>query len=178
MALIPFIIGDESDEVLATSYLGTPFFSTLIFDETKILDDPDVKAEEAETIDRLELGTVLMTINKSKNIVKTEVQGRVGTVKEYISDGDYTIRVQGQLTTPSRSKAPVELATQLNRFLSLGQSLEVAGKFLEIFDIETIVIISYSIAEKEGTRNEYDFSINMESEEPIELTIGNESTEG
>ena len=33
----------------------------------------------------------LVTINQEKNIVATPIDGRVGTIKEYISDGDFQI---------------------------------------------------------------------------------------
>lgn len=179
MPLIPFIQREPSDSVQGrTSGTNNEFYSSLVFLKTKILDEDEIPAGSSDTVEdtrntegNFELPTVLMSISKSKNIVRTEVQGRVGTVKEYISDGDYQIRVSGSLTTDNLTVAPREEYKLLDRFLSLGQSLEVAGSFLVDIDILTVVIIDYDISEVVGTRNQYDFRITMESDDPIELVI-------
>ena len=174
---IPFIVGEDRDEVLATTYLGTDVFSSLIFSETTILDADDIPEDETDTLPDLDLQNVVMRVSKQKNIVETEVTNRVGTVKEYISDSDYSISVQGVLVSEERTVAPAETAKTLDTFLSLGQSLEVASTFLQIFDIFTIVVMDYTISERATARNTYDFRIEMKSDIPIELEVGQEQSE-
>lgn len=165
------------DFPIGITYLGTPIFSSLIFNEARVLDDPNTVVSESEIIPAIDLITVIMSVNKRKNVVTTSVQNRVGDVKEYISDGDYQIKVSGALVDPIGLSAPKNEAILLDRHLSLGQSLEVSGKFLETFGIETVVILDYSIEEVLATRNEYRFSINMVSDIPIELEIQREETQ-
>lgn len=176
MAIIPFIQQEPRDEVLARTYLETDVFSSLIFEETTDRSDPNVPEDEADRLPELELQTVIMRVSKSKNIIQTEVTNRPGTVKEYINDGDYTISVNGQITTEQRTVAPQETAFSLDSFLSLGQTLEVSSTFLLVFGITNVVVVDYSIAERQGARNTYDFTINMMSDEPIELEIGEDQS--
>lgn len=172
----PLVIPNIPDIPIGITYLGTPIFSSLIFGAVKVLDNPDTPAAEAEIIPQIDLITVLLSINKRKNVVMTEVQGRVGTVKEYISDGDYQIRVSGALVEPTGISAPRNEAILLDRHLSLGQSLEVSGKFLDLFNINSVVILDYDIAEIIGMRGQFNFTINMISDTPIELEVQREET--
>jgi hypothetical protein len=158
--IIPFIVGEDSDEVTATTYLGTPVFSSFVFSEV-----------QEEGLTELDLQTVLISVDKTKNVIETPVQNRAGSVKEYISDGDYRINLSGALVSKERTVAPVEDAELLDRFCSLGQALEVGSTFLQIFDVLSVVVLDYTISERRGTRNTYDFKINMVSDNPIELDL-------
>ena len=40
----------------------------------------------------------VIEISNTRNIVKTEIQGRDGTVKEFINNGDYQISIKGILS--------------------------------------------------------------------------------
>lgn len=173
---IPPIVPDIPDFPIGITYLGTPVYSSLIFNTAKIVDDPSTEIIEAQVIPLLNLETVLFKVSKRKNIVLTEVQNRVGTVKEYISDADYEISVSGAIVDPIGLSAPTNAAILLDRHLSLGQPLEVASSFLNTFEINTVVVLDYNINEIAGMRNQYDFNIKMISDTPIELEVKNEST--
>ena len=162
---IPFIQDEPRDDDSERSFLDNPVFSSLIFDKI-----------DEENLTELDLQTVILSVSKSKNIIQTEVTNRPGTVKEYINDGDYSISVRGQITSEQRTVAPQDTAFALDSFLSLGQSLEVSSTFLLTFQITTVVVLDYSISEREGTRNTYDFTIDMISDNPIELIIGEEQS--
>ena len=71
------------DDVTFSS-LGTPVFSDMLLRENQ--DDEGIYID-----------TLIITINQSKNIVKTPIEGRNGTIKEFISDGDYQITITGAL---------------------------------------------------------------------------------
>ncbi len=93
---IPFFFREQGarDQPVAISLLGTNVYSNLIFDAGSY--EKDGKTTNFNSI---QLDTVLINISQSKNIVTTALQGRNGTVKEYISDGDYVIQVSGMITS-------------------------------------------------------------------------------
>lgn len=68
-----------------TSMLGTPVFTDMIL---KTVDAPKKS---------IQLLWVLADVNMEFNIVKTKIQGRDGSVKEYISEGDHSIKIRGAL---------------------------------------------------------------------------------
>ena len=85
------------------STLGNPVYSNLVFDAKKYTWGDNELDFEGITIN-----TVLFTINQQKNIVKTQVQGRNTTVKEYIADGDFSITAVGQIISPEPKVYPVK----------------------------------------------------------------------
>ena len=151
----------QQDQIVATTYLGTPVYSNLIFEA-----NPDTPENEAIT-----LNSVIMAVSKTKNIVQTAIQGRVGTVKEYISEGDYSIGVRGKIVGEDQLIAPEDQIVALKNVLNLASTLEVSSFFLQYFDIATVVVEDYQIAEVPGSRNEFDLFIQMISDTPIELQI-------
>jgi len=138
------------------SMLGSPVFSDL---ELYIEDE-----------DRLYLQDVLFTVNMTKNIVTTAVNGKKGTVKEYVSDGDYSVHIQGLIVSDDYSYPRSDVAT-LKKLLSHNESLKVLSPFLEIWGIYELAVSSYSIPQKVGFQNTQAFDITALSDQPIELII-------
>jgi hypothetical protein len=166
-----FFNEDPFDEPIATSYLGTPVYSNLIF-----LPD-DVAVGNPTTVDpnngkqQLRIDTVLFTIDMQKNIKKTTVQGRDGTVKEYISDGDYMINIKGAIVSPYPLVFPKDDVNLLIKYCKLKTQVPVVSAFLDLFEISDVVIDTYSFAEKLGSRNELGFELNCLSDRPIDFQL-------
>ena len=162
-------IQDEpTDDPVATSYLGTPVFSNIDFIEGSY------KNLEGETIEyeTLTVNTVLFSVNQSKNVVRTPIQGRNGTVKEYISDGDFDVSIRGLIVSPNANEYPKNDVLKLVEILKVQDNLEIASRFLnDRFGITNLVIMSYSLPENEGFQNMQAFEINAVSDEPIELIL-------
>ncbi len=152
---------DPIDEVIRTTYLGTPVFSNLIFDA-----EPDTPENFA-----LEIDTVLMTVDMTKNVVKTPLQGRDGTVKEYISDGDYLIDIRGEIVSEQPNVYPKDLVTRLVNLCRVKHQLNVSSFFLQLFSVSAIVVEKFNVEEKLGSRNSVPFSIQASSDTPIELQL-------
>lgn len=152
---------DDVDQVVKTTYLGTPVFSNLIFDA-----EPDTPENFA-----LEIDTVLMTVDMTKNLVLTPLQGKNGTVKEYISDGDYLVDIRGEIISELPNVYPKDLVTRLVNLCKVPHQLNVSSFFLQLFSVSSIVVQRYEIAEKLGSRNSVPFTIQALSDTPIELQI-------
>ena len=137
------------------SYLGTLVFSDML-----------IKQEDGQY---MHLDTVLFEVSQRKNIVTTTVAGRSGTIKEYISDGDFDIKIRGSLSSKFTNSYPIEDVRKLKQILKIPQALEVACDFLQLFDIYNIVVTGYSIPQVEGYQNLQFFDIDAISDTPVEL---------
>lgn len=100
---------------------------------------------------RLVFNDAVCTVSRSKNIVTTNVVGMDGTVKEYISEGDYQVDIiigvaamqDGVLV----DEYPEKGLTDLRDFLTEKSAITVHSNFLELFEITQIVIKSFSVAQ-------------------------------
>jgi hypothetical protein len=123
----------------------------------------------------------IMTVNQERNIVETGLQGRNGTVKQYISDGDFGINVQASLTNDyllsteglfeSFDGYPLdELKLFIKNVLKVNTALEVTSDWLDLFGIRSVVIKSYDF-EQETYSNRQTFTMQMLSDEPFEIKL-------
>lgn len=130
---------------------------------------------------RIELLECIVTINQEKNIVTTPMQGRDGTIKEYISDGDYAITIDAAVCSYDendweKSKAyPIEKLQELITFLKVKDGLEVQSDFLTLFEIKSAVIKTYGMVQ-ETHSNRQSFQIQMLSDTPYEIKIQQDAT--
>lgn len=101
--------------------------------------------------EELELNDVVASVTQAKNIVKTVLVGRAGTVKEYISDGDYQIDLTvGVVATDGGvivDEYPKEGMKELLRFLDKEEAIEVHSDFLDLFNITELVVERYSASQ-------------------------------
>lgn len=163
-------ITPEPQDRSIKSYLGTPIYSSLDFKAVTDSDDVNLPSDVREiTQEDLQLTEILMTVQQSKNIVKTALNGRPGTVKEYISDGDYAITVEGMIVGEVPNVFPEDAVKRLTTFLDLPQSLEVGSRLLTLFGITKIVVNDYNFFEIEGTRNQVAFRLMMWSDTDFKI---------
>lgn len=161
----------EGDPAIATSMLGTPIYSNLTFLSEEVdVGNPTTVDPNAGKKD-LRIDTVLFIVTQPKNIVKTPIFGRNGTVKEFISDGDYLINITGAIVSPEPTTFPIDDVDLFIRYMTLQTQLPVASFFLDLFGIHSIVIEEYEVGEKVGTRNEVPFTIRALSDEPLEFEL-------
>lgn len=148
-----------------SSSLFNPVASNLIF-EAQTIEDADGNSID---LPELIIDRVLMTASLKKNIIKTPVQGLNGTIKEYIADMDYTIRIAGAFDGRNPNKYPAQEVADLIQILSASNPLRVASSYLQRFSIHDIVVESFTFPEERGSRNTQSFLINAISDLPPEL---------
>lgn len=165
------------EESKIESYLGTP-----VFDQVKIAGGSYIDAEDPKKpvipYESLTLQTVLLEVIQSKNIVTTAVQGRSGTIKEYVSDGDYSITMTGGVVGEMDDAGkiqdlgnfyPVVDTKLLIEICKVPRALTITSEFLQLFGINEVVITDYTLNQPESVRNIQPFQISMLSDVPIEL---------
>jgi Domain of unknown function (DUF6046) len=133
-----------------TSYLGTPVFCDIAFNRDKGRDP-------------FKITTCLIDVMQTKNIVTTAVQGRNGTIKEYVADGDYEISIKGALV--GNKGYPRADVRDLHELLKQSTLLEVVSDYLMLFDIKEIVVTNYAFRQQEGYQNVQLFEITAISDD-------------
>lgn len=151
-----------------TSYLGTPVYSNL---EIKPFNYETLEGETVQIQTGIIIDTVLISVSQSKNIVTTPIQGLNGTVKEYVSDGDYQISIEGKIVSKTNNYPESEVAEliQICKAPISIPSDSIVSEYLSWFGIHSFVIESFDFPQNEGVRNEQEFSISAISDNPIEL---------
>jgi len=148
------------------SYLGNLVFAPLTFVSGSYI------AQNGNVLeyDGLTLETVLFDISQTKNIVKTTVQGRAGTIKEYISDGDYQVNVKGVIVNEDNPNLYPE--SEVNTLIDIcraSANIKVQSGLLALFSVYELVIESYNFPMGEGFQNLQTFELTCVSDSPIEL---------
>ena len=166
----PYVIeqGEAQDVPLQkfVSKLGTVVYSNIIFNAGVILDENGVK----DNWNDFRVDDVLLTVSQSKKIITTEIQGRDGTVKEYIGLDDFQIQITGRLNG-SYNVNPKDLTRQLKIILSAGQPLEITSWYLQNLDITDIVVKDFNFGQTEGEYSTQYFTINALSDKRFEAKI-------
>jgi hypothetical protein len=177
-----FNVDEElSDAEVSKGNFGLPVFTNLEIEGGSYqFFNEDTQQNEINTYAGVTLDTVLMTVSMAKNIVTTQIQGRNGTIKEYVSDGDFEIDVRGVIVGDGQNEYPSLDVEELVRLLTVPDTLTVTSDFLSRFSsisplgiegIDNVVITDFSLPQREGFRNAQLFQFKMLSNEPIELTI-------
>lgn len=97
----------------------------------------------------LTIPDVTINVSKQKQIVQTALVGRAGTIKEYISAGDYQLEMSiGVVAVDENNEIidqyPESAISTLREVLEEDQSLEASSTFLDVFGINKIVITGFS----------------------------------
>jgi hypothetical protein len=119
--------------------------------------------------DDLLLESAIVEVSNTKNIVTTAIQGRDGTVKEFISNGDFSVSIKGIFAYKGLDW-PRDNILLFKQYMELGQSLEVTHDVLNSLGIYEVVITDWSLNETSFV-NAKPFVISALSDEAVELKI-------
>lgn len=178
-----------ADKQLYLSYLGTPVLTDLTLGLTadnkvspwaytvkngpyynaNIINYTDAQGNNKQ-YKAMSFTTVLITVDQTKNIVKTQIQGMDGAVKEYIGMDDYIITING-IIPGQNGHYPAEEVRNLNNLCSAPVAIPVVGTYLQNLDIDYIVINRFSLKQTEGSYSQQPFTINAYSAKDINLVI-------
>lgn len=154
-------------------YMGVVMSETLTLSYTDITVTPYKEY-------KFEFKECLITLNLPKNIVTTALQGRNGTIKEYIADDDFQVTLEaatdsylGNEDKDIRFAYPVEQITELVKLLQLPVELVVTSDFLKMFDISSVVVKEYGLTQ-ETHMNRQSIQIQLLSDKPYEIKLKND----
>ena len=152
------------DPALYNSTLGTPIFCDVTLKGGQYTDNVTGKVVSFPEI-RFE--TILVTIDFAARIVKTDIQGRNGTIKEYIGEDDAKISFQG-IICGSNGHYPALEVSKLNEWRKAPIAKGVVSTYLQNLGISDIVVEDISLPQIAGGYSYQTFTINCISDYPIE----------
>lgn len=123
----------------------------------------------------LELKECVCLVTLEKNIVQTALQGRNGTIKEYVNDGDYQVEIAAALTSEC-DQYPREELQRMMSLLKTNDSLLVGdNSFLGLFGITNLIVKSYGF-NQETHSNRQTFTICCLSDTAYEIKLKEDKT--
>lgn len=104
-----------------------------------------------------------------KNVVRTAVQGKDGTVKEYISASDWEVEIRG-LVAQREFGYPKDQVDLLRQYIVPGESIGVINTALNALKIYELVILEVNLPHTPHL-NCARYEISAVSNDPYELTL-------
>ncbi|MBB6131328.1 DUF6046 domain-containing protein [Mucilaginibacter lappiensis] len=151
-----------------TSVLGTPIFEQITLTVPAIVTAGKITSPE-------KIYTLpdwpLFDITGQRNVVKTPMQGKDGTVKEYISDDDYAITIRGFLINYDSWEYPEQQLQELMQVINAKVAIGITSQVFNLLDIHNIVIERWSFPAVEAYQNMQPFELECTSDQPVELEI-------
>ena len=147
------------------SQLGTEVYSRLT------IPGGQYKTLKGELIEfqGVQMDAVIISVTQQKNIVKTSIQGRDGTEKEYVSSGDYNITIEGIISSGQNNVYPFDDVQALKEICKVPEPIPMVNEFLNLFEIDVVLIEDFVFPQKAGFRDNQAFKISAISDKPIEI---------
>lgn len=98
------------------------------------------------------INDISINVSLQKEIVRTALVGRAGTIKEYITDGDYQLSMSVGVVAVDDDgviidQYPEKAISQLREIMERPEALEVNSEFLDLFGINRIVVTGFSASQ-------------------------------
>lgn len=120
--LVPDQLRKPGGSDYKTKYLGTYVFDTLTLGPDQFFDSKFnnegiyIKKTNATTLDALRLNSAIMSVTVDRTIIQTTPIGStIGTIKEFISLGEYNIKITGHIVNDEN---PLDYPTQIVQLLN------------------------------------------------------------
>ncbi len=155
------------DAELYRSSLGTPVYADLTLEGGSYTDNITGRTVNFPTI---KINSVIMTVSFASRIIKTEIQGRNVTVKEYIGEDDASVSIQGVITGWN-GHFPADEVSALNEWRRAPLSKSVTSAYLQNLGITNLVVESFEVPQVAGGYSYQTFTMQCISDIPIELKI-------
>ena len=156
----------EADIPLYKSDIGTSVYADVTFGSVKYKD----RNNKDITTPSVTYQAILISLSFPRNIVKTEIQGRDGTVKEYIGEGDAQISFRGVITGTNGSY-PSDEVDDLLKVIKAPVAIPVICTFLNDKGIANVVFEDRTLDQEEGGYSYQTFTLQAISDTPQELQI-------
>lgn len=153
---------------IGRSAFGFPIFSNLIIKGDTYQSNNGITIGSFNDI---RLDVVIMEMDRENNLVTEDIQGRNGTVIEYISSKSVNIHITGRILANSPGIYPRTAVEELSRALYSNKSLRVNSWFLAMRGIYNIVVKKDSIKQEEGGQEFQVFEFDALSDMPVILRL-------
>ncbi len=171
---IDFLASPTELEDIPTSEFGTNIYGQITFDGGKYNMYDSKGGLYKESFGTYHLpASCITTFRRPTNLVKTEVLGSSGTVKELFGKGDWEITIRGIAFNNRLGNAVTahEAINTLSKWADISDAIGVTGSIMRGKGITALVIDDFSVQPVVGQWDAIPFEISCISDEPIELYI-------
>lgn len=132
---------------LQTGDVSVPITDRSYWEGRYVLTEITIRKEDGDT---MMINDATVTVSLEKHIVRTALVGLNGTIKEYISNGDYDISLTVGIVAVDASgnivdEYPEEGIRRVREFLDENRALEVSSPFFDILGIDRMVVSKFSL---------------------------------
>lgn len=127
------------------------------------------RVQNGKIVKKYELPYSTVAIQLRKNIVKTALPGRRGSVKELIQIEDYQFTINGVILTDS--ELPESELMDINELFNINEPLKLENAFTDIFlqADNSVIIESIDLPDMKGISGAQAYSITISSDTILEL---------
>lgn len=166
------------DELQKSPFGTDVYFSFVLGGESLNFFDPVSNELRKEFISEFRIPlAVLVDFDRGKDIVRTQVSGGMGSVKELFSLGDWKINIKGIImdekgpSPAGAGRTAVELMRQMRWLASAADSIPVKGWLFNEYEVNRIVIETLRFKQVERSPWVIGFELQCESDISPELDI-------
>lgn len=156
----------SSDRSLATNLSEIPHFDTMDWVAVPALTGLTLKWQSLDFVFK----ECICLVTMEKNIVQTALQGRNGTIKEYINDGDYQVEIAAALSSECDEYPKEELRKLMGMLKSNDPLLVDDNSFLGLFGITNLIVKNYGF-NQETHSNRQSFTMCCLSDTAYEIKL-------
>ena len=163
-SITPYVPADAPD---GYSKLGTPVYGKIVLGNQNGDNTYTNQQGKQGNFNTVELDCAIVTVDFNSTIIKTDIQGLAGSIKEFISSGDNDITITGRYdSTPG--VAPRDFNINLAAMFNAPITIPVTNYFLNDLGIYYIVIMpGTSLPQQAGGYAYQEFTIKAVSDNPI-----------
>lgn len=114
--------------------------------------------------------TTMVDFSRAKNVIKTNVLGANGTVKEIFGFDDWNIRIRMLCLNDNRFKAR-EYADMLQDWFEIAGGINVFGSIFSKKEIYNIIVEDFDIKSVTGSPDVIPIEMSAVSNEPVEIFL-------
>lgn len=162
------VIDEKLEPFVKKNVFGLPVFGGIGFKEGAYINKYGTRI----AYDSLLLECCLIEVGNQRQIVKTNVQGRDNSVKQFISNGDDSIVIKGVLAGGGQLVYPDTDMRKLQAITHAEEAVSIVCPFLQdYFKINSLVVTYASFPQKEGNPTVQLFELQCISDSPVQLKI-------
>lgn len=148
--------------------LGTAVWTNLIITGESYIDPV---TDENIVIPTYTIYTCLIELSGSKDIIKTMIQGRNGTIKDYIATNDWEINIKGGIFGLNGQRPKQDINTLKRALWTANISLGVKAPIFDEWDITNMVVEDIRVPEQMGGYSYQIFEIKAASDPNLILNL-------
>ena len=168
--LDPSVADQELKPTNSMGVLGLPVFGGITLLSGSYNNKNNDPVEYGGNDSGLFLECCLIEVGMQRHIVSTEIQGRSGTIKQFISNGDYAVTIKGILASSRAGVYPTVDMEVLQSFCRAEDSFKIECPYLQdFFQIGNLVVQYASFPQLEGNITVQPFELKCLSDEPVIL---------